>query len=1152
MNKVLKKLFEQYAKRLLTNKVRPSISEEGILTIPNKLRVEKMAQSLYKDFKEAGVPDNILKTENDIKVFHHKIAEINNENMVNQFDTLMSESTLFNPQKSADVFDLKGNKMKNPKNILGGEELIDPNSEIAKSIRLENESKKLANSMSDAEIKLRGSRPYDTDEQILQRLNKGNKDSLSNMRYEKAVKAEEAKAAADEDYIMKVLDPEDFSKGGRAGYYRGGITKFLKNFFKSKPKKLETVNDFVDKRQFLKDLVGNTEKNKKARELKMLKEAAEETRNNPGFKFKDLDIDKDIRPIFDQSKDRTLNSKGGRAGYYGGGITNMIEPDLSDIGHGGEAMNSRTRVMTPGSQATTSTGLNYLLGEDNDTTRVPYNEGKMVLPQPKPPADPMVELNRVYNLYTKAGPGVSQETKKYLQQDFIQKLNEAEISQEAFMTNRMQNNFADGGRIGFQDGLNFDKAFKKMLEKETEEYKPVDISAEGEKILKEKFDSLTPNETEKEKEEREMFEMVKEFQTLKKNNLIDRSMPFRTFKKMKTLKNVKNKILELNVKYPEKKIINDEGMVNKENLKSAIDEAEADLEISPIDGLTLKRSINTEGEQSVTSGSFDLGNLNFSSDNIEEGKLTSKGNFNFGGIDLSGMVNSNDGEILNTELGFNYDNALKGKMTNSDGYRSTELGLNKTFPISDKFNLNLKGSADTTTFDDKTDRSSDLTPKLSYNDGIFNADISKEILEGGDGPNLGAGVNYNNFYAKGDNLLSEDRSGVIGYQKEFGDKDGDLFFTAGAEKNIFDDEYTAGAGLKYKFADGGPARQGFKMGKRAFLKYMASGVAGIAGLKTGLFGLGKKEIAKSVIAPAAQAANEAAPAHFLKLVAKIKSLGDDTTPKYGAQPREKVTSYKDYTLSEELDSGRTTIQRSKQSEVDYYDEMLMEDVYMSHTPGKGMADETTKGKYIPDEYVEDTSYLRTSGPQKGDVLDTVDGVPEDILKEVGEAVVKKADGGRIGYKLGKKVVETVIKKAGEGKFTKNEVLLNMFQNTIKQSKSPDTKKRFINFIEEIKAKPELSKDPQVWNFFTKGLPKNQKLVVYGDDTVDFWTQSDFGPHNIATSAKFQKKHPYLTKDQAVKIQNMEPEDQIFEMKKLDAIRKRTANATGGLAYMMGQ
>ena len=64
---------------------------------------------------------------------------------------------------------------------------------------------------------------------------------------------------------------------------------------------------------------------------------------------------------------------GGRAGYYGGGQA-MVEPDLSDIGHGSDALMGRTRLTAPGSQATTSTGLNYLLGEDNDTVRVPYKE----------------------------------------------------------------------------------------------------------------------------------------------------------------------------------------------------------------------------------------------------------------------------------------------------------------------------------------------------------------------------------------------------------------------------------------------------------------------------------------------------------------------------------------------------------------------------------------------------------------------------------------------------------------------------------------------------------------------------------------------------------------------------------------------------------
>ena len=155
---------------------------------------------------------------------------------------------------------------------------------------------------------LGGQNIQETDAQILERLNKGNQNSLSNMKYENAVKAEEAKAAADEDYIMKVLDPEDFSKGGRAGYYGGGQA--------------------------------------------------------------------------------------------------MVGEDLSEIGHGSDALMARNMQLAPNSMATTSTGLNYLLGQDNDTVRVPYNEGNMVLPKPKPNADPMVELLRVYNLYQESMPGV--------------------------------------------------------------------------------------------------------------------------------------------------------------------------------------------------------------------------------------------------------------------------------------------------------------------------------------------------------------------------------------------------------------------------------------------------------------------------------------------------------------------------------------------------------------------------------------------------------------------------------------------------------------------------------------------------------------------------------------------------------------------------
>ena len=48
-------------------------------------------------------------------------------------------------------------------------------------------------------------------------------------------------------------------------------------------------------------------------------------------------------------------------------------------------------------------------------------------------------------------------------QDFIQKLQDAGISQEAFMTYKMQNNFADGGRIGYAGGKGVDIARRGFL-----------------------------------------------------------------------------------------------------------------------------------------------------------------------------------------------------------------------------------------------------------------------------------------------------------------------------------------------------------------------------------------------------------------------------------------------------------------------------------------------------------------------------------------------------------------------------------------------------------------------------------------------------------------------------------------------------------------
>ena len=91
-------------------------------------------------------------------------------------------------------------------------------------------------------------------------------------------------------------------------------------------------------------------------------------------------IDKDFKERIELSDydvtDLKPNAEGGIVGYYTGGMVD-VEPNLSDIGHGSDSLMARTRLVAPDGQATTSTGLNYLLAEDNDNIRVPFSKGKL-------------------------------------------------------------------------------------------------------------------------------------------------------------------------------------------------------------------------------------------------------------------------------------------------------------------------------------------------------------------------------------------------------------------------------------------------------------------------------------------------------------------------------------------------------------------------------------------------------------------------------------------------------------------------------------------------------------------------------------------------------------------------------------------------------
>ena len=151
-------------------------------------------------------------------------------------------------------------------------------------------------------------------------------------------------------------------------------------------------------------------------------------------------FDKDNQDSIQRFKDKMKDDP---EGFYTGGIVD-VEPSLDDIGHGSDALMARTRLVSPGNQATTSTGLNYLLAEDNDNMRVPFADGKSFS------ESELLEFNKAIKEKIKKGgrsnmPVIDpEEYKKYL---------------ESFKTTEA----AEGGRIGFSAGGGGRRAFLKLM-----------------------------------------------------------------------------------------------------------------------------------------------------------------------------------------------------------------------------------------------------------------------------------------------------------------------------------------------------------------------------------------------------------------------------------------------------------------------------------------------------------------------------------------------------------------------------------------------------------------------------------------------------------------------------------------------------------------
>ena len=165
------------------------------------------------------------------------------------------------------------------------------------------------------------------------------------------------------------------------------------------------------------------------------------------------------------------------------------------------------------------------------------------------------------------------------------------------------------------------------------------------------------------------------------------------------------------------------------------------------------------------------------------------------------------------------------------------------------------------------------------------------------------------------------------------------------------------------------------------------------------------------------------------------------------------------------------------------------------------------------------------------------------IEELSQDLSKESDVDKILSKS----EELKKSKAGEGKFTKAEVLIERLKNTIKENANDEyVQQNFPNFIKEIEADPKLADNPNVQEAF--GLTDlsettNQRLVEYPDGTLDFYTKGNQGGMESVQSLIDELG---ISQEEALRIKQLEPEDQILELTRIRTLKNKPEKAQGGL------
>jgi hypothetical protein len=263
----------------------------GITKLPGQMQAGFQESMVTEKLIRKGYDPRTIKSETELKMILNRI---------DASATQSKEQKEKAMKQLATIMDMKGRKIKPGARIMGGEEVVE------------------------------------TEAEILERLKRGNKETVEKIKqrkFDEALKAEQDKMLKDEDYIPDIIDPDDFAQGGRAGFMAGGMGRraFLKmmaaggagiaglktgliNLFKPRSQAVEQVVETVTKT----DAFGVPEHfaplvNKIMKEGKLVKESDRiQTYKHPTRKDIDLDYEMDTGSV----GVRFETDQGMKADYY--------------------------------------------------------------------------------------------------------------------------------------------------------------------------------------------------------------------------------------------------------------------------------------------------------------------------------------------------------------------------------------------------------------------------------------------------------------------------------------------------------------------------------------------------------------------------------------------------------------------------------------------------------------------------------------------------------------------------------------------------------------------------------------------------------------------------------------------------------------------